>query len=478
MPNKTAAKKSLSYERKNGYERISAADLKKLEEVCRDYMAFLGASKTEREAHDEGVKLLLAAGFKDLDELIAGGASLKPGDRIFKSWCGKTLLAALIGKKPLERGLHIVGGHTDSPRLDVKQNPLYEDGDMALLDTHYYGGIKKYQWTALPLALHGVFVKKDGTKVVVKVGEDPGDPVFFISDLLPHMAGDQMKKSLAEGIAGEGLDVVVGSAPCKDKKHKEKIKYRVLELLKERFGVSEEDFLSAELEFVPAGLPREVGFDRSMILGYGHDDRVCSYTALRALLDLQKTPEHTAMVLLCDKEEIGSYGSTGMESNFFENILAEILALAHGKHDGLTLRRAMSASRMISADVNSLYDPLYPSIMEKKNASFINQGTSLSKYGGARGKSGSSDANAEFVADIRRVFDKAGVLWQTGELGKVDQGGGGTIALCMARYGMDVVDCGVGVISMHSPWEMAGKLDIFMTYKGLKAFLQDDRKAG
>jgi aspartyl aminopeptidase len=324
--------------------------------------------------------------------------------------------------------------------------------------------------------LHGVFIKPDGRKIDVRVGEEPSDPVFFISDLLPHMAAEQMKKTLAEGIDGEGLDVVVGSIPCKDKKQKERIKYRVLELLKEKYGVSEADFTSAELEFVPAGLPREAGFDRSMILGYGHDDRVCAYAGLRALLDLKGVPEFTACVVLCDKEEIGSYGATGMESNFFENTVCELLALANGRHDGLALRRAMAKSWMISADVNSLYDPLYPGVSEKKNISYLNQGASLSKYGGARGKSGSSDASAEFVAEIRRIFDKAGVIWQTGEIGKVDAGGGGTIALCMARYGMCVVDCGVGVISMHAPWELVGKLDVYMTYKGLNAFLKDKRR--
>ncbi|MBI5243415.1 MAG: aminopeptidase [Elusimicrobia bacterium] len=477
MPKKTAgAKKTpLSYNRTNGYEKISPLDLRKLEETAKGYMAFLGSSKTEREAHDEGLSLLQAAGFKDLDALIAVREKLKPGDKVYKSWYGKTLLAAILGRRPLEDGLQIIGGHTDSPRLDVKQNPLYEGGELALLDTHYYGGIKKYQWTALPLALHGVFVKRDGSKIAVKVGEEPGDPVFFISDLLPHMAADQMKKTLAEGIEGEGLDVIVGSIPCKGKKQKEKIKYRVLELLKEKYGVSEADFLSAELEFVPAGMPREVGFDRSMILGYGHDDRACAYAALRALLDIEKTPEFAACVVLCDKEEIGSYGATGMESNFFENTVSELLALEKGAHEGLAVRRALARSWMISADVNSLYDPLYPGVSEKKNVSYINQGTSLSKYGGARGKSGSSDANAEFVAEIRRIFDKAGVLWQTGELGKVDAGGGGTIALCMARYGMCVIDCGVGVISMHSPWELVGKLDVYMSVKGFKAFLKDER---
>ncbi|MDD5629186.1 MAG: aminopeptidase 1 [Elusimicrobia bacterium] len=495
MP-KNTPKTPLNYARANGYEKLSPAEAKKLEAVCADYLVFLGQAKTERKAHDEAVELLEAAGFQDLDGLIRGGGALKAGDKVYRSCAGKTLLAAVLGRQPLEKGLHIVGGHTDSPRLDVKQNPLYESGEMALLDTHYYGGIRKYQWVAMPLALHGVFVKPDGKKIVVEVGEEPGDPVFCITDLLPHLSADHNKKSLAESHEGENLDVLVGSVPSRDKKAKEKIKQRVLELLHERYGVVEEDFLSAELEFVPAGKPREAGIDRSLIIGYGQDDRVCAYTALRALLDLPGTgrkeirpagpggtsdtagtPEFTACVLLCDKEEIGSVGATGMHANFFENTVAEMLALCGGPYSELVLKRALESSWMLSADVNALFDPLFAGVSEKKNAALLNQGTCLTKYTGSRGKSGASDASAEFIAQIRRIFARAGVVWQAAELGKVDQGGGGTIAYLMARYGMSVVDCGVALLSMHAPWEVSGKFDVYMTYKGFLAFLKDSRGA-
>jgi aspartyl aminopeptidase len=476
MPKKTP-KKALTHTRANGYEKLPPVELKKLETLCASYLGFLGKAKTERKAHDEAVELLESAGFQDLDGLIRDGAALKPGDKVFRSCAGKTLLAAILGQHPLEKGLHIVGGHTDSPRLDVKQNPLYESGEMALLDTHYYGGIRKYQWVAMPLALHGVFVKPDGKKISITVGEEPGDPVFCITDLLPHLSADQNKKTLGESHDGENLDVLVGSIPSKDKKAKDKIKQRVLELLNERYGVTEEDFLSAELEFVPAGPPREAGIDRSLIIGYGQDDRVCAYSALKALLDLSGTPQFTSCVLLCDKEEIGSVGATGMYSNFFENTVSEMLALCGAAYSELVLKRALENSWMLSADVNALFDPLFAGVSEKKNAALLNQGTCLTKYTGARGKSGASDASAEFVAQIRRIFERAGVVWQAAELGKVDQGGGGTIAYLMARYGMNVVDCGVALLSMHAPWEVSGKFDIYMTYKGFLAFLKDDRRA-
>lgn len=469
--------KNLTHTRRNGYEKLPPAELKRLKAICDSYISYLGAAKTEREAHDEAVKLLEAAGFKNLDPIIAAKEPLKSGDKVWRSCAGKTLLAAVIGRRPLERGLHIVGGHTDSPRLDVKQNPLYESGEMALLDTHYYGGIKKYQWVATPLALHGVFVQPDGRKIQVAIGEEPGDPVFCITDLLPHLGQDQMKKSLSEGIEGENLDVLVGSIPSKDRKAKEKIKQRALEILHERYGVTEADFLSAELEFVPAGPPREAGLDRSLIIGYGQDDRVCAFAALQALLDIPGAPEHTACVLLADKEEIGSYGATGMQSNFFENTVSEMLALGGDKYDELILKRSLNNSWMLSADVNAAFDPLFASVSEKKNAALLNQGACLTKYTGARGKSGASDASAEFVAEIRRIFADNKVAWQAAELGKVDQGGAGTIACLMARYGMEVVDCGVALLSMHAPWEVSGKFDVYMTYKGFLAFLQDKRGA-
>ncbi|MDO8802982.1 MAG: aminopeptidase [Elusimicrobiota bacterium] len=475
---KTAKSKisDLTYARKNGYERISRSDLKHSDEINKLYMDFIGKAKTERESHDEAVAMLEAAGFRNMSAHEKSGARLNPGDKVYRSCEGKTLMAVTVGRKPLEAGLHIVGGHTDSPRIDLKQNPLYENSGLALLDTHYYGGIKKYQWVTIPLALHGVFIKPDGRKVTVSIGEDPSDPVFCITDLLPHLAADQYKKTIGEAIPGEGLDVVAGSIPVAEKDRKEKFKYNVLKILKAKYGVTEEDFLSAELEIVPAGKPREAGLDRSMILAYGHDDRVCAYTGLKALLDLKAVPEYTSCVLLCDKEEIGSVGSTGMAANFFENTAAELLNLTTDSYSELTLKRALSNSWMLSADVNALFDPMFPSVSEKRNSAFLNHGVCVTKYCGSRGKSGSSDASAEFMAHIRRIFDRNGVIWQTGELGKVDQGGGGTIAYLMARYGMQVIDCGVGLFSMHAPMELAGKLDIFMAYKGYLAFLKDGRK--
>jgi aspartyl aminopeptidase len=474
---KSPAKKAqLANEPKNGYERISPAELKKCEEINRAYLEYIGKSKTEREAHDEAVALLQAAGFTDMRINEASGARLKPGDKVYRSAEGKTLMAIVVGKKPLEKGMHIVGGHTDSPRIDIKQNPLYENSGLALLDTHYYGGIKKYQWVTIPLSLHGVFVKPDGKKIKVNIGEDPGDPVLCITDLLPHLAADQYKKTIGEAIPGEGLDVVAGSIPSSEKDRKEKVKHNILSLLNKKYGVTEADFLSAELEIVPAAAPREAGLDRSMILAYGHDDRVCAWAGLRALLDLKGVPEYTSCVLLCDKEEVGSMGATGMASNLFENAASELLNLTSDSYSELTLKRMLHNSWMLSADVNALFDPMFPSVMEKRNSAHLNHGVCVTKYTGARGKSGSSDASAEFMAHIRRIFDRDGVVWQTGELGKVDQGGGGTIAYLMARYGMQVVDCGVGLFSMHAPMELAGKLDIYMAYKGYLAFLKDGRK--
>jgi aspartyl aminopeptidase len=466
----------LTYAIKNGYEKISPTDLKHCEEVNKSYLEFIRKAKTEREANDEAILLLEAAGFKDMRQYEKNNTKLVPGDKVYRSSEGKTLMAVVIGKKPLEAGMHIVGGHTDSPRIDLKQNPLYENSGLALFDTHYYGGIKKYQWVTIPLALHGVFIKPDGKKVKVTIGEDPSDPVLCITDLLPHLAADQYKKTIGEAIPGEGLDVLVGSIPTSEKDKKEKVKHNILSLLHKKYGVTEADFLSAELELVPAGAPREAGLDRSMILAYGHDDRVCAYAGLKALLDMKGAPEYTSCVLLCDKEEIGSVGSTGMASNLFENASAELLNLTSDTYSELILKRALHNSWMLSADVNALYDPMFPSVSDKRNTPFLNHGVCVTKFTGSRGKSGSSDASAEFMAHIRRIFDRGGILWQTGELGKVDQGGGGTIAYLMARYGMQVVDCGVGLFSMHAPMELAGKLDIYMAYKGYLAFLKDGRK--
>jgi len=476
-PKKPAATAKTSFSRRdeNAYLSLKKGEERKLEAYCREYMDFLSAAKTEREAHDLAVAAARAKGFRSLDECMAEGKPLEPGAKIYRSCRGKTLFLAVVGRKPLADGLHIVGGHTDSPRLDAKPNPLYEDGEVALLDTHYYGGIKKYQWVALPLALHGVVVKTTGETVTVTIGEDLADPVFVITDLLPHLGKDQAEKKLSEAIPGEGLNVLFGSRPSPDTKEKDKVKHRLLGLLHERYGIVEEDFVSAELEIVPAGPARELGLDRSMILGYGHDDRICAYAGLRGLLDLEKTPEYTAIVLLCDKEEIGSVGATGMDSVFFENSVAELLALGGEAQQELVLRRCLERSRMLSADVYVLHDPNFPDVSSPNNAARINHGVAIAKYTGARGKGGSSDASAEFMAEIRRVFDAAGVAWQMAELGKVDQGGGGTIAMFLARYGMDVVDCGVGLFSMHAPWEVAGKLDTYMTYKAYHAFFADAR---
>ncbi|NLI10379.1 MAG: aminopeptidase [Elusimicrobia bacterium] len=473
---KNNQKSVLEYKRENGYLKIDEKEKKSISEFCSAYSLFLGEAKTEREFHDEAVKLLEGKGFRNAEILKKENAKLKAGDKVYYSAYGKTLIAFIIGKKPLTEGFNIVGAHIDSPRIDIKQNPLYENSEMAYLDTHYYGGIKKYQWLTIPLALHGVVVKKNGSKVNIKIGEESSDPVLCLTDLLPHLAQDQMKKSLAEGVEGENLDILIGSEPLKDKDKKEKVKARILKILSEKYKISEEDFLSAELEIVPAAKPRDLGLDRSMILGYGHDDRVCAYTGLKAALDLKEIPQYSSCLILADKEEIGSYGATGMGSNFFENVCAETLNFCSQSYSELDLKRALANSWMLSADVNSLFDPLFPSVSEKKNTAFLNYGICVTKYTGSRGKSASSDANAEFMAQIRRIFDSNKVIWQTGELGKVDQGGGGTIAHYMARYGMQVIDCGVGLLSMHAPMEVAGKLDIYMAYKAYLAFLKDARK--
>ncbi len=458
--------KALKINDDNGWKRISSTDKKKLKAYCSDYIDFLSRAKTERKCHDIGIDMAKDKGYKD----IADCKKLKAGDKVYVSAAGKTLLLIHVGKRPLEEGLRIVGGHTDSPRIDLKPRPLYEDGGMAMFDTHYYGGIKSYQWVAIPLALHGVVVKKDGSKIDISVGEGADDPVFTITDLLPHLGKDQKNKKMHEAITGEGLNVIIGSMPA-DTKDSDAIKLNILKLLHDERGIDENDLMSAELELVPAGPARELGLDRSMILGYGHDDRVCAYAGMRALLDQSKTPEHTAVCVLCDKEEIGSVGSTGMESQIFENAIAELINLCEDSYSDLILRRCLKNSAMISADVNALHDPNYADVSSPNhNMARLNQGAVLTKYTGSRGKSGTNDASAEYVAQIRNVLDRANVIWQTGELGKVDQGGGGTIAYMLARYEMDVIDMGVGVLSMHAPFEVAGKLDIYMAYKGFAAF--------
>ena len=458
-------------ERKNAWETYDEKQLSALEAVCRRYRAFLDAGKTERECAAETIRQAKAAGYRDLDAAIEAGETLKAGDKVYCNVMGKSVLLFIIGREKMEKGLNIIGAHIDSPRLDIKQNPLYEDNDIAYLDTHYYGGIKKYQWVTLPLALHGVVVKKDGTVVNVAIGEKDDDPVLAVSDLLIHLAQDQMQKKAGDVIEGEALNLIVGGKPvCGEEK--DKVKAGVLAYLKENYGMEEEDFLSAELEVVPAGRCRELGFDRSMIMGYGHDDRVCAFAQVEAMMSMDAIPERTSCCVLADKEEIGSVGATGMRSHFFENALAELMAL-RGEEGELKLRRAMKNSRMLSCDVSAGFDPNFASVFEAKNAAFLGRGVCFNKFTGSRGKSGSNDANAEFLGRLRRTMDDAGVNFQTAELGKVDVGGGGTIAYICALYGMEVIDSGVPVLSMHAPWEIVNKADVYEAAKAYKAFLMD-----
>ena len=460
-------------ERKNMWKQYTVEQLNEVEEVSKRYKDCLDAGKTERECVSLAVSMAEEHGYRNLEECIAENTELKAGDKVYVNQMGKALALFQIGQKPLEEGMNILGAHVDSPRIDIKQNPLYEDTDLAYLDTHYYGGIKKYQWVSIPLAIHGTVAKKDGTTVDIVVGEKEEDPVLVISDLLIHLAGEQMDKKASVVIEGEGLDVLVGSKPLStdDKEEKELVKATILSFLKDNYGIEEEDFLSAELEIVPAGKARDCGFDRSMIMGYGHDDRICAFTSLFAMLEVEN-PERTSCCLLVDKEEIGSVGATGMESKFFENAVAELVALTVGE-SSLKVRRALQNSFMLSSDVSAAYDPMYANAFEKKNTAYFGRGICLNKYTGARGKSGSSDANAEYIAKIRKVFDDNEIGFQTAELGKVDFGGGGTIAYIMADYGMNVIDSGMAVLSMHAPWEIASKADIYEGYKGYKAFLRE-----
>ena len=458
-------------ERKNAWEAYDETGLARVDAFARAYCDYLDHGKTERECVSTSVEAAQARGFADLDVLVREGGALKAGDRVYVNWMNKCFLLFVVGSHPLEEGMNILGAHIDSPRLDVKQNPLYEAGGLAYLDTHYYGGIKKYQWLAMPLALHGVIVRKDGTKVRVALGEADGDPVFCISDLLPHLGKDQMSKTAAGVIEGDRLDLIVGSRPLSGEE-KEPVKAAVLGLLRQTYGVEEEDFLSAELEIVPAGRAREMGFDRSMILAYGHDDRVCAYPSLAAVLDFEGVPEYTLCCVLTDKEEIGSVGATGMDSRFFENIVAELCALA-GEPGDLALRRSLGSSRMLSSDVSAGFDPAFAQVFEKKNAAFLGRGVCFNKFTGSRGKGGSNDANAEYIASLRRIMDEAGVAFQPAELGRVDVGGGGTIAYMCAKYGMNVIDSGIPVLSMHAPYEVISKVDLYEGYRCYCAFLRD-----
>lgn len=475
--------------KKSVWETYDSKELKKLEKLNEQYREFLDNGKTERECVDQIVNMVEEAGYKELAVLQKNHETLKPGDKVYSVWMNKSIVLFQIGDKPMKEGMNILGAHIDSPRLDIKQNPLYEDGGFAYLDTHYYGGVKKYQWVTIPLAIHGVVVKKDGTIIELNVGENEEDPVFFVSDLLIHLAQEQLEKKAAKVIEGEALDIIVGSRPItlskKDEKKEDKkeesagaeaVKAGILHILKENYGMEEEDFVSAELEVVPAGKAREAGFDRSMILAYGQDDRVCAFTSLKAMLDTDKT-DRTLCCILVDKEEIGSVGATGMQSRFFENAVAEVMDLT-GEYSELDLRRCLSHSCMLSSDVSSAYDPSYASSFDKKNVAYLGNGMVFNKFTGSRGKSGSNDANAEYIAHIRDIFAKDKVHFQTAELGKVDLGGGGTIAYILALYGMNVIDSGVAVLNMHAPWEATSKADVYETYRGYKSFAKgaDDGK--
>lgn len=457
-------------ERTNAWKQYTKKETRELNKLNKEYRHFLDEGKTERECVKMAVRMAQEAGYKDLADILAAGKKLKAGDKVYSVGMKKMISLFQIGKKPLEDGMAILGAHIDSPRLDIKQNPLYEDGGFAYLDTHYYGGIKKYQWVTLPLAIHGVIVKKDGSTVEVTIGEDQADPVFCVTDLLIHLSGERMEKKANKVIEGEELDILFGSMPLKGEE-KEAVKKGVLQILKEKYGMEEEDFLSAELEVVPAGKAREAGIDASMIMGYGQDDRVCAFTSLRAMLDVEGT-EYTTCCLLVDKEEIGSVGATGMQSRTFENTVAELLNCT-GEYSGLALRRCLSNSKMLSSDVSAAFDPTFKSAYEPKNAAYFGRGMVFNKFTGSRGKSGSNDANAEYMASIRKILDDKKVAYQTAELGKVDVGGGGTIAYIMALYGMEVIDCGVAVLNMHAPWEIVSKADVYETLKGYMVFLEN-----
>lgn len=454
-------KKSLLSHKKNAVFQMKTEDVKKSDKFCEGYKKFLDAAKTEREAVGYTIKLLKDQGFVEFKP----GMGLKAGDKIYVNNRGKAVIMAVIGSEDIKKGVKLCAAHIDSPRLDLKQCPVYEDTEMALFKTHYYGGIKKYQWTAIPLALHGVIVKADGSKVTVTIGEDEDDPVFCVNDLLPHLAQDQMKRNLAQGIKGEELNIVIGSRPFKEDGLSEAVKLNIMNILNEKYGIVEDDFLSAELEAVPAFKAKDIGFDRSMIGAYGHDDRVCAYTALMATVKC-KNPKYTAVTILTDKEETGSDGNTGLQSAYLKYFIADLAA-----EFGAEGRTVLSNSQCMSADVNAAFDPTFPDVMDKRNCAFINYGVVVTKFTGARGKSGTSDASAEFVGKIRRLLDKNNIIWQTGELGKVDMGGGGTVAAYIANLNVDTIDVGVPVLSMHAPFETVSKIDVYMTYKAFSAFI-------
>lgn len=455
--------KKLFYKRENLGKTMSDDEIKKADDFCEGYKAFLDAGKTERLAAAEAVRLCKENGFSE----FVSGKKYKAGDKVYVSNRGKAIIAAVFGKDNVKDGVSILAAHIDSPRVDLKQNPLYEDMEMAYFKTHYYGGIKKYQWTAVPLSLHGVIFKADGEKVTVNIGEDDSDPVFVITDLLPHLAEEQYKRPANKLIKGEELNILIGSRPFKDDEGSELVKLNIMQILNEKYGITETDFLSAELEAVPAQKAKDIGFDRSLVGAYGQDDRVCSYTALMATFDTNEIPNKTIVTVLTDKEETGSDGNTGLNSSYLKYFIEELADM-----EGVPLRIVLTNSKCLSADVNAGMDPTFPDVLEKKNASFMNYGVVVTKFTGARGKAGTSDANAEFVSEVRRIFDSEKVVWQTGELGKVDLGGGGTVALYIANMNVDTIDVGVPVLSMHAPFEITAKNDVYMTYKAFKAFIK------
>jgi aspartyl aminopeptidase len=464
----------LSLKKKNSWMTISEESKRDVFSFCDEYISFMNKARTEREFTRESVKLLEDNGFKPIEDLLAKSQKPAPGTKIYQVNRGKALAAAIIGNEPLANGANIIGAHVDSPRIDLKPSPLYEEDELVLFKTHYYGGIKKYQWVAMPLALHGVVITQDGKTIEVSIGDSDGDPVFTITDLLPHLAQKQMEKKMSEGITGEGLNLLVGSMPYNDEEVGEKVKLNILNLLSQKYGICEEDFASAELQIIPAFKASDVGLDRSMVGAYGQDDRVCSYAALRAVLDAG-TPAKTAICLLTDREEVGSMGNTGARSVFLEDFISSLCSLEFKQYNDHILRTFLKKSTMLSADVNPAVDPNYSDVQDKKNASYFGRGIIIQKYTGARGKSGSSEASAEFIAGLRKIFNENGIPWQTAELGKVDMGGGGTIAQFIADLGVEVVDCGVPLLGMHSPFEITSKIDIFNSYRAYMCYYMNYR---
>lgn len=454
----------------NAWSQIDDKETEVVFSFSEAYKKFLDEGKTERECARYMEREAIAKGYKSIVDVIAEGKPVKAGDKIYANNRDKSIILFVIGKEDIEKGMHIVGGHIDSPRIDLKQRPLYEDADMAWFKTHYYGGIKKYQWVSSPLALHGRIMKADGESIDISIGEDEADPIFVITDILPHLGKDQADKKVGEAITGEGLNLLIGNMPIDDPDEKEKVKLNIMKMIHDKYGVIEADFETAELEIVPAGKARDVGFDRSMISAYGHDDRVCSYAGFEAILEIEM-PEKTAVGMFMDKEEVGSQGNTGSESQYFEHCVAELINLQSDKYSELLVRRSLANTQVLSADVGAAFDPNYAGAYDPKNSGYLGKGLQLVKYTGVRGKGGSSDANAEYLSIVRKIFNDNNVVWQTGELGKVDQGGGGTIAYILANAGAEVVDCGVPVLSMHAPYEVISKVDLYMAYKGYKAFL-------